>query len=719
MKDTFTQKVTAISSCLADYANGSIEEDNNKLVSNDRRRVRRSAAMIGLAISMSATGMVLSQDKAAIAANSVTANRSLPTLPSLPNLDKASNETASNQDESQLAPLAVKHQVQLGESIQKLAQTYQVDPAAIAATNNLSLSADLKPGQTLKIPPAKEVGSDVKEKEARAQVSQTQVIASKSLNTSLDHLRATRKRLQDSLAELKTEQSKTFGKNEIIVADVSDVSQPLTLTEEKPELMGTSNQTEITQSAQPIEIPVLSPDSEKTSAVSKLPIDLPEVKTRTANPPSPQSSDNEVGGGVSRQEDTAPTSPSLASLPSVPSAKEQTTAKADPNQPIPISVISPEAEAAEEEEKPEIRLNSSQQTSYIPPTAIPKPQQATTTKNYQVRPGDTINSIARRHGISTAELIRANGITNPNLIKVNQTLVIPQKSKVADNRRGTLAASANGLSSSNRGVPQGFITPNNSEPLDLEISTVQRSHTDKLKSDIASLQRSYGQQPEATPITIEPEKSNNNDKTVVGETLNSEWSSDRQAQKSPQEAIEERLNEQNPQLISAAPSNPGIYNDAFQIPVGTNVGPELPGLSNPDDYLPDAPMRFNGYIWPSKGVLTSGFGRRWGRMHKGIDIAAPVGTPIMASAPGEVITAGWNSGGYGNLVKVRHPDGSVTLYAHNSRLLVRRGQKVEQGQQIAEMGSTGYSTGPHLHFEIHPSGSGAKNPMAFLPKKRS
>ena len=148
------------------------------------------------------------------------------------------------------------------------------------------------------------------------------------------------------------------------------------------------------------------------------------------------------------------------------------------------------------------------------------------------------------------------------------------------------------------------------------------------------------------------------------------------------------------------------------------MGPELPGISNPDDYLPDAPMRFTGHIWPSKGVLPSGYGPRWGRMHRGIDIAAPVGTPIVSSAPGEVISAGWNSGGYGKLVKVRHPDGSVTLYAHNSRILVRRGQKVEQGQQIAEMGSTGFSTGPHLHYEIHPKGRGAQNPMAFLPKDR-
>jgi murein DD-endopeptidase MepM/ murein hydrolase activator NlpD len=116
--------------------------------------------------------------------------------------------------------------------------------------------------------------------------------------------------------------------------------------------------------------------------------------------------------------------------------------------------------------------------------------------------------------------------------------------------------------------------------------------------------------------------------------------------------------------------------------------------------------------------LSSGYGRRWGRMHRGIDIAAPIGTPIVASAPGEVIAAGWNSGGYGNLVKIRHPDGSVTFYAHNSRVLVRTGEEVAQGQQISEMGSTGRSTGPHLHFEVRPNGQNPVNPIAFLPNNR-
>lgn len=121
------------------------------------------------------------------------------------------------------------------------------------------------------------------------------------------------------------------------------------------------------------------------------------------------------------------------------------------------------------------------------------------------------------------------------------------------------------------------------------------------------------------------------------------------------------------------------------------------------------------YIKPAQGILTSGYGWRWGRMHKGIDIAAANGTPIVASADGEVIFAGWNSGGYGFLVEVRHSDGSITRYAHNSKILVSVGQAVRQGEAIALMGSTGYSTGPHLHFEIILPGKGQVNPLAFLP----
>lgn len=123
------------------------------------------------------------------------------------------------------------------------------------------------------------------------------------------------------------------------------------------------------------------------------------------------------------------------------------------------------------------------------------------------------------------------------------------------------------------------------------------------------------------------------------------------------------------------------------------------------------------YTWPAQGELTSRYGWRWGRMHKGIDIAAPIGTPVVASASGTVTYAQWNDGGYGNLVEITHPDGTTTLYGHNDRLLVSEGQEVEQNQQIAEMGTTGRSNGPHLHFEICPEGEGADNPMKYLPQK--
>jgi murein DD-endopeptidase MepM/ murein hydrolase activator NlpD len=153
---------------------------------------------------------------------------------------------------------------------------------------------------------------------------------------------------------------------------------------------------------------------------------------------------------------------------------------------------------------------------------------------------------------------------------------------------------------------------------------------------------------------------------------------------------------------------------------GTTVSPSLPPLAAVDRYLPrpidESTPTVLGYIWPAKGTLTSGFGMRWGRMHKGIDVANSVGTPVVASADGVVEKAGWNNGGYGNLVDVRHPDGSLTRYGHNSKILVRAGQQVHQGETIALMGSTGFSTGPHSHFEVHPSGKGAVNPIAFLPR---
>jgi murein DD-endopeptidase MepM/ murein hydrolase activator NlpD len=116
--------------------------------------------------------------------------------------------------------------------------------------------------------------------------------------------------------------------------------------------------------------------------------------------------------------------------------------------------------------------------------------------------------------------------------------------------------------------------------------------------------------------------------------------------------------------------------------------------------------------WPVSGPVTSGFGSRWGRMHEGIDIAVGEGTPVHAAASGTVIYAGWMEG-YGNLVVIDHGNGLSTAYGHNSSLASSMGQSVAAGEVIAYSGSTGHSTGPHVHFEVRLNGSPV-DPLGYL-----
>jgi murein DD-endopeptidase MepM/ murein hydrolase activator NlpD len=117
-------------------------------------------------------------------------------------------------------------------------------------------------------------------------------------------------------------------------------------------------------------------------------------------------------------------------------------------------------------------------------------------------------------------------------------------------------------------------------------------------------------------------------------------------------------------------------------------------------------------IWPVNGSFTSPFGMRWGRLHAGIDIAAPTGTPIRAADSGGVAIAG-SVGGYGNYTCINHGGGFSTCYGHQSSIGISVGQAVRQGQVIGAVGSTGHSTGPHLHFETRVNGSPV-DPMGYL-----
>lgn len=127
-------------------------------------------------------------------------------------------------------------------------------------------------------------------------------------------------------------------------------------------------------------------------------------------------------------------------------------------------------------------------------------------------------------------------------------------------------------------------------------------------------------------------------------------------------------------------------------------------------YYPGGPVRF---FRPVSGLLSSGFGLRWGRMHTGLDFAAPYGARVSAAGVGVTSFAGWNSGGYGYLVIISHRLGYQSWYAHLSRVTTSPGERVVGGTRIGYVGSTGHSTGPHLHFEVRRYGSPI-NPLSML-----
>jgi murein DD-endopeptidase MepM/ murein hydrolase activator NlpD len=780
LKDAFIKKVTPLPSCLADSTQGIAQfsaqlPDSAMAATEGYRRVRRSAAMIGLAISMGTTGLLLSShNKAAFAANAVAAdaNSNTTSLPVKTQADRESSALNPNHPspvtaDSQLIVPAIKHEVKPGESLWQLSQEYRVSPQAIAASNQLKPQANLVVGQTLKIPSLPDTPRPVSLKTLSDKTSQLEKQPPQELQSSLNNLRETRKRLQQSLALLKAENANTPPLAAAKSIDVTDASQAAQVTALSSPVTGdrsidipVASPSRGAQLNRPMPIAVPTPETDATARIDSsepAPILLPSPQAKASLTPQPIPSASSGASILQRDPVSAPQSSRQDRTDSdrrlsLPAALPNTAAVPNYNQRDFGSLAPAPSEATSEPLAPiPSSLDSTQ------PSSQPV---------HQVQVGDTLNNIARRYGVSVSALIKANNLTNPNLIKINQPLVIPvaktaQKPRsmpsvlssvpLADSRIATsqprlpmpqvvaseIPTSVPARTSNFDRQSQSFSeSSQQTKAVEIPVEAAETFHAQKLKAEVERLQQTYPQQ--ATPIPITVQASNPGISAPVAdptEDLNPEWDSTRrQANRrtqwedqaegadtsvSPRSQVSPKpyaRSQVQPQLVGAAPIAVEQYNDMMRLPVGETVSPELPPLSPPDRYLPDTPLYFNGYIWPAKGVLTSGYGRRWGRMHKGIDIGAPIGTPVVAAAAGQVISAGWNSGGYGNLVKVQHADGSITYYAHNSRLLVRTGQQVAQGEQIAEIGSTGRSTGPHLHFEVHPSGQGAVNPIAFLPR---
>ncbi len=301
-----------------------------------------------------------------------------------------------------------------------------------------------------------------------------------------------------------------------------------------------------------------------------------------------------------------------------------------------------------------------------------------------VQPGDALGSIAQRYGIGVEALSEANGLADV-LIRPGDVLHVPLQEA-----RGGLAEPA-------PAPPPGF-----------------RRHTLAAGETLSSVTSRYGISITAL-VGANPDLSSL-DRLPVGVELLIP----------PGEGLLVGLEYGMDlmDLLAAHGADPIAVARANQIRSPFDLQPGmllfLPGVEPTAALERLAAVREleNTYVWPLHGRLTSYFGRRnlglgTSTFHRGLDIAAPTGSTIVAARSGTVTFAGWSTQGYGNLVKIRHAGGAESWYAHASRILVRVGQSISQGEPIALVGSTGISTGPHLHLEIHVAGR-AIDPLGEL-----
>lgn len=292
---------------------------------------------------------------------------------------------------------------------------------------------------------------------------------------------------------------------------------------------------------------------------------------------------------------------------------------------------------------------------------------------HTVRSGESLWSIARKHHMDVETLAKINGINNTEMIKVGTKL------KLTKNE------------SSVKVTPRTY-TVRSGESL----WTIAR----KFGMDVKDLARINGiSNTEMIKVGMElkldavPQKY----KVKPGESL---WSISRKFGVEYNQLIEYN-NLRNPDQIR-------IGSEIMIPPVVTGRTQTKSKVSN----VTRPVVQHRRFIWPAKGRISSPFGPRWGKMHQGIDIALPVGKNIVAAADGKVVYGGWVNG-YGWAIIIEHDGGYRTLYGHNSKVLVRGGSWVKQGQLIAKSGNSGRSTGPHLHFEVQKNGRPI-DPMMYL-----
>jgi len=647
---------------MTNNPNRAMTEQYQQAPTEPSRKTRASIATLGLAISMGATGLLLPrQGDRAIAAEPVPA----------PSVESSSATTPG-----------YTYTVQPNDTLVQVARAHEVALEALAAANHLTVDASLAPGQQLVIPARSNPQSAV------GIVGTFPAATNESLTATTVAERAT------ATTEDKAERPATIALNTTQIPALPDVAREAgeQLSATAVELPGPS-----AQPPAPAAPPVAAGEAAPNVFVTSISSAQAPVLDRLQAPQERLSQAlGSLSGNASQQLRSTNEAIGLLALESAPAASSDVVA--------PASIALRAAQAPALAEPAETTEAADSETSSSSDLVVSLPMG-----------GD-------RH--LTAVAVSAQPLDRP-AVPMSATKAIPaaEAGGGAANPLPSIAAPQPiaGVATSDVPTASSRFQPATANS---DLASPRYSpYIDGLRAEIQALQSRYQGQGASESARsgaislLSPAASTAVTASRLPVAANQAAPNPKPTELTP---LPGALNAEDPrrtQLMAAASEPLSGRDPRVQTLLNSSVAPQLPPLADPSNYLPGGrPSQSRGYIWPTQGVLTSGYGWRWGRMHRGIDIAAPIGTPIVAAADGVVVSAGWNSGGYGNLVDIRHPDGSLTRYAHNNRLLVRAGQEVRQGQLISEMGTTGRSTGPHLHFEVRPTGQGAVNPMAFMPR---
>jgi len=334
-----------------------------------------------------------------------------------------------------------------------------------------------------------------------------------------------------------------------------------------------------------------------------------------------------------------------------------------------------------------IKINGAQNQKGVVTAAKEQPAK-TTIQKYVIQKGDSLWTISRVFGVSIKTIMTANNLSEDSVLQIGMELKIPTQ----QNESPQVLVAQNGQknqSSEKKGfyytVTSGDTLWNISRKYGVSVSTLMKVNNLKSADRLQINQKIWVSSSEKRPSPGDPSNQYQIYQVQAGDNL---WSIARRYRVSLELLMNVNgLNQQSRLRIGQQIRIPAYVEDGY-------------GESQ------------KGFIWPLMGRVSSPFGMRGRRMHNGIDICAPAGTIIRAAQSG-IVTFSGASGNYGRMVIITHANGQQTVYAHNSINLVTRGQRVNQGDPIARVGSTGNATGNHCHFEIRQNGTPI-NPMTWL-----